>query len=423
MKVITFPMGPRLGSNFKKVSISLLFIFFLTPYSFNIGGQGLSGNYSFLLFPLSIWFISNKIYLPHQNFRLIIYFYMMIFFIALVYQYPYYQFALRRIAGFIVFMSIFSYMSIKINEELVSCFKLSIFLITILYSLEVINMYFLYGGNDMGSTAKGSVGSQRFGFIYIMAIWITIYYIPTKKIFIILKYVAILTLLSGLLLTFSRSGIVAILGSILVFIILNVMRNTRLKNLIGKRFLVNSVLLVFVVTILYSVLSNIFPSVFDFYMDRLFSLETASGSAVFDFENPEASEGFRIYMWKLIGEFALLNPFTGSGYLGVWILMDDLSGSAHNQYMDVLFRTGIFGLSAYLWILYRLLVFLKINQPALFFGFIGVLFYGLVHETFKLSQGGFILTFMLGMLVQKLRDNGSHVSLESNSDIKKVVKN
>jgi len=106
-------------------------------------------------------------------------------------------------------------------------------------------------------------------------------------------------------------------------------------------------------------------------------------------------------MMKMIVEFVLHNPLTGSGYLGSWILFDDLSGSAHNQYLDVLFRTGIVGFFAYLWLLYRLLRFLKHNEPSLFFGVVGVLIYGLFHETFKLSQGAFILSFMLGMMVQK----------------------
>jgi O-antigen ligase len=106
-------------------------------------------------------------------------------------------------------------------------------------------------------------------------------------------------------------------------------------------------------------------------------------------------------MATMIAEFVLQNPLTGSGYLGSWIMIDSLSGSAHNQYLDVFFRTGIIGFCCYLWLLYRLLRFLKFNEPSLFWGFVGVLIYGLFHETFKLSQGAFILSFLLGMMVQK----------------------
>lgn len=412
--------------------ITLLFTLFFVPYSIDFGSDGISANYSFILFPGLIWFLSKKIYLPHQNIRLIIYTYMMIFVVACVYQYPYYQFADRRMAAFIIFMSIFSYTTIKINEDLICCFKASITLISILLSLQTISSYFLLGGADLGYDAKGAVGSQRFGFVYIMAIWITYYYLPTKKLVSIFKYVIIFILLSGLMLTFSRSGIVAILGSSLIFITVKVMSNITIKKLLGKKFLAYFVLSIFIIGILYLVLSTLFPVVFDFFGDRLFSLETSSGSQTYDFENPEASEGWRVYMMKIIGEFVLFNPFTGSGYLGSWILFDDLSGSAHNQYLDVFFRTGIIGFSAYLWMLYRLLGFLKINEPSLFWGLVGVLIYGLFHETFKLSQGGFILSFMLGMLAQKLRDNVAHVqykavnshgSSESTGNSIKEVKN
>jgi hypothetical protein len=384
-----------------KVLITLSFVLFLLPYSFNFGSGGLSGNYLFFLFPVSIWFLSNKIYLPNWNIRLIMILYVLIFVVAYMYQYSYYQFAVRRIASFIIFMGLFLFMSIKIDKGLIGCFKLSIFLVSIIFSINTIYSYFLLGGADLGFEAKGLVGSQRYGFVYVMAIWIASYYMPTKIIFFPFKYMAILILLSGLILTFSRSGIVAIMGSFLIFIIVKILGNISIKNLFSKRFIISLVLSGCTVIIIYQLMVTIFPVVFDFFSLRLFSLETVSGGSTFNLENPKSSEGYRIYMMKIISEFVLYNPLTGSGYLGSWILFDNLSGSAHNQYLDVLFRTGVVGFCAYLWLLYRLLKFLKFKEPSLFWGLIGVLIYGLVHETFKLSQGGFILSFMLGMMTQK----------------------
>jgi O-antigen ligase len=97
------------------------------------------------------------------------------------------------------------------------------------------------------------------------------------------------------------------------------------------------------------------------------------------------------------------NPLTGSGYLGVWIFEDDLFGSAHNQYADVLFRTGLFGFIAYLYMLYLLLRYLFTKDRALFWGLVSVLIYSLLHETFKESQGEFVLAILLGMMSQPLR--------------------
>jgi hypothetical protein len=383
-----------------KVFLTLLFVIFLQPYSFQVGGQGVSGNYLFVLFPISICFLSSKILLPNHNIRIIIVLYVLIFVFASVFQDSYYQFAVRRIASFILFMSLFLYMTIKIDKDLIGCFKLSIFLISITFSLITIQTYFNLGGADLGFRGKGAVGSQRYGFVYVMAIWIIYYYMPTNKIFIPFKYVAIFVILGGLLLTFSRSGIVAILGSVLLFFIVQILSNMSVRNL-SKKFLISIVLSVFTVIILYLFLKSAFPVAFDFFSIRLFSLKTSSGTPVYDIANPASSEGFRIYMAKIISEFVLLNPFTGSGFLGSWILFNDLSGSSHNQYLDVFFRTGFFGFGAYLYLLYCLLKFLKFSEPSLFWGLIGVLIYGLFHETFKLSQGAFIFSFMLGMMTQK----------------------
>lgn len=351
--------------------------------------------------------------MPDYNIRFIMIIYALIFVLACVYQYPYYQFVDRRIVSFILFMSIFLFMSIKIDADMIGCFKLSIFLISSYLSISTINTYFYLGGVDLGFAAKGAVGSQRYGFVYVMAIWIAFYYIPTKKIFLPLKYLAILTLLVGLLLTFSRSGIVAIIGSFLIFSIIRFVGNISVKNLFNARVLNSLVLSFFTIFIAYQVISILFPVAIDFFSERLFSLETKSGAQIYDFENPEASEGWRIFMMKIIAEFVLYNPFTGSGYLGSWILFDDLSGSAHNQYLDVLFRTGVIGFSAYVWLLYCLLRFLKLKEPSLFWGVIGVLIYGLFHETFKLSYGSFILSFMLGMMTQTRARTGNLCGIHS----------
>ena len=82
-------------------------------------------------------------------------------------------------------------------------------------------------------------------------------------------------------------------------------------------------------------------------------------------------------------------------------MFDDQQGSAHNQMLDLLFRTGIIGFILYLYLLYSALRFLYLNnEKALFFGVVGILFIGLFHETFKLSHGAFIFAFLIGMAFQ-----------------------
>ncbi len=390
----------RLGSVF----ITLSFIIFLIPFSFDMGGDGLSGNYSFFLFPIFIWLLSHKIYSPDQDTTIVIFIYVLIFIVSTVYQYQYYQFADRRLVSFIIFLSIFLFLSIKIDSNMILCFKLALIFVSILFSVLTISNFYSLGGNDLGFSAKGDVGSQRYGFVYIMALWVIFYYNPINKLFQPLKYAAFLIIVVGLMLTFSRSGIISLLGSFLIYAM-----NRFANNKVNIKTIASFIILAIASILGYLIILRLFPVVFDFFGERLFSLETSSGASTYNFEDTESSEGWRLYMMKIIGEFILLNPFTGSGFLGSWILFDDLSGSAHNQFLDVLFRTGIIGFVIYLWLLYRLLRFLKLNDPSLFWGFTGVLIYGLFHETFKLSQGSFILSFMIGMMMQKNLSASCHV--------------
>jgi O-antigen ligase len=149
-------------------------------------------------------------------------------------------------------------------------------------------------------------------------------------------------------------------------------------------------------------LSIFFPLIFEFFDARLFTFLANRDAVEGNLADEETSEGTRIFIWISILEFVAFNPLTGSGYLGVWVLrlFDESSGSAHNQFLDVLFRVGIVGFAIYLALLYRTAALLARHHAALLWGFVGVLAYGMFHETFKESQGGFVLAFLLGMMSQ-----------------------
>ena len=101
-------------------------------------------------------------------------------------------------------------------------------------------------------------------------------------------------------------------------------------------------------------------------------------------------------MTALIFEYLAAHPWTGSNYAGIYLLYDQLNGSAatHNQLTDVLLRTGAIGFALYLWLTLRIFQFFR-HDKGIFFGLVAVLFYGMFHETFKLSHGGFIFGFLL----------------------------
>jgi O-antigen ligase len=142
-----------------------------------------------------------------------------------------------------------------------------------------------------------------------------------------------------------------------------------------------------------------YPIIYDFFYQRLFSYFEKNGSTQIDLDQ-DSSEGYRVFMLKKVLNFVLFNPLTGAGFLGVWILFEDQSGSAHGQFVDVIFRTGIVGLLIYLTILFKLLKYFYAINIGYFWGIIGVIIYGFFHETFKLSQGSFILAFLIGYVSQ-----------------------
>ena len=122
-------------------------------------------------------------------------------------------------------------------------------------------------------------------------------------------------------------------------------------------------------------------------------------------QDPNSSLGFRSFITEKIINFAISNPLTGSGFLGCWIMFENKVCSAHSQYLDVLFRVGIIGFFTYMYLLLVILKFLKNNHRDLFFGFISVLIYGFFHETFKLSHGGFIFSFLIVLAFNKKINN------------------
>jgi len=400
----------------RKVFLICLFFIFLHPYSISLGGDGLSANYSFVLLPLFYFLLRRGVIRrPQKIYLLFMGLYSIIFVVASIYQLDLQEYSLRRTISFFLFMTIFSFMFMKIDAEMVAAFKLAIVGISVYFSLYTISTYFSAGGAALGALAKTVVGSQRFGFIYILAIWLVYQEKYFSRLWPILKYPVLFILLSGLLMTFSRSGIVALLGSFGIFTVVNVIRWFRrpTHTLIRKAIVSISILSVLIIAVVLFL-----PGTVEFFDQRLFSYFLNNSAVADDISNPEASEGYRIFMIQKILGFVANNPLTGSGYLGVWILFSDHSGSAHNQYSDVLFRTGLPGFVLYLYLLFILIKFLYTNERALFWGTLGVLIYGLFHETFKESQGAFVLTFLLGMLAQRrqLANYASRRTIERSLD-------
>ena len=129
----------------------------------------------------------------------------------------------------------------------------------------------------------------------------------------------------------------------------------------------------------------------------IYNFESNKKDKILEFSNRKSSEGYRVYIWGKTLNYLIENKkvLTGSGYIGTFVVDSNAPFSAHSQYVDILFRTGLIGLIIMLFIYLKfLLVFYKINIY-LFSSFLAVLLSGLFHETFKQSQGGFLFIFFI----------------------------
>ena len=452
--------------------ITLFFIACVYPFSFNVGGQGVSGNYLFVFFPLLYYLYSRQLNWPKLSTVFFLLLLTCIFLVAFLLQSEYMEYSIRRIASFIIFMSIFAFMFVKIDFHMISSIKYAIVIFSLYSSIFVLNRYIDLGGEELASHAKGQIGSTRIGFIYIMALWIVFFLNPKSFFFFVLKHSAAIVIIIGLLLTYNRSSMFSLFFSTLVYLItitFGCIKDGQTITMLLKKIFISVAYIITIVVLIGSLFpgtisdykryySYIIPfeytemstqsdqtlttqsdqtlttqtgadlkTQFDNVMNNsesriqkiigaikianINSKNTATFQGMNDclvacsvyerIVNRNTSEGYRIYMVSKIKDFVFENPLTGSGFLGVWIMFDEIKGSAHSQYLDVLFRLGIVGFFFYLYIIFKILKFLYTKDKGLFLGFFGMLFYGFLHETFKLSQGAFIFAFLYAMYDQR----------------------
>lgn len=397
----------------------LLFIVFLSPLSFQVRGDNVSANYSFIFFPFILLISGQKLIIPSNQILMLGLAYSAIFLITLSYQTAYYDFWDRRLISFVLFISIFTFFIINIDAQMFRCFKYALVCISILYSLNSFYTYFAAGGATLGyDIMRPIVQSQRYGFILLVALWLVFLFKPSNPFQLLTKYLFIFILINGLGLTFSRSSVAGLLTSSAFYLCLICFRwyknPTAPTYLFLKKFFLGLSLSILVGFLSYL----IFPDYFEFFSLRLLKINISAPFTSGYFPYPsfpnydtyvydelESSEGYRLYMIRQVFSYLSDNPFFGAGFLGVWVMFADLNGAAHNQLLDVLFRTGIVGFLIYLYFIGRILIRLfKANEIALLCGLVGVLAIGMFHETFKLSQGSFLFAFLVAVAFKPLKE-------------------
>lgn len=392
----------------RKAALSLFFAACLVPVQFMADVQnGLSINYLFVLLPLWLGIRRGRLVKPPTVYQLLILLYVGIFVVATLYQFDYLPFLVRRLISFGLFMTMFTFMFVRIDSVMVTAFKIAVIGVSVYLSAEVVLTYFGAGGAVLGASAKNVVGTQRTGFIYILAFWIVLQQRMGGRLWLMCKYPVLLLLVVSLLLTFSRSSVFALGASVGMFGCYRFAAwLKRPTHIFGVRQIASLAML----GVVGYVVARMVPATFVFFNETFFNLLMDRDALALHLVDPNTSEGYRVFLVQQVTEFIAQNPLTGSGFLGVWVISETLAGSAHSQLLDVLFRTGLLGFAAYVYLLGRLVKYLHGHDRSLFFGLVGILAYGIYHETFKESQGAFVLAFLLGLLSQQGK---SRVGLET----------
>jgi hypothetical protein len=410
-----------LSPNSRLFLLILFFSIFLTPLSLTVRGDNVSVNYSFILFPLLCLIMGETLNQPRKIILTLISVYVVIFLSCLIYQYYYIEFWERRLISFLLFMSMFTFFVVKIDIQMITAFKYSVILVSFLYSCNSLYIYISNGGSSLGyELMRPIVQSQRYGFILLLGLWLTIFESTRSRLGLSIKLLIIIIIFNGLGLTFSRSSVAGLLASTFTYLLL-LLPKFKFHGLKFRIDFFYLLLLYFgIIALIVTASYYCIPDYFQFFSERLlkisitpqiegyFSYPKYPSFDTYVYNQLESSEGYRVFMIIEILRYLSINPLFGSGFLGVWIMFADLSGASHNQLLDVLFRTGVIGFSAFLFILYKLFQYnFRIKNNAIIVSMVGILFIGLFHETFKLSQGAFIFSFLIA---QAFSDSGAERS-------------
>ena len=383
-------------------SPALLLLFMAFAYPVTVGN--ISANYAFLLFPLIYFGWTGRLRTPPMLIGAAIFVFAAIFVLGGIASIAREQESVERVLfSFVTFISIFAFCIVEVDERMITNFKRAIVVVSLFFCLQAIFKFVSGGGSALGFEQKDLVGSQRYGFMYLVGLYVLLFWRPGIVALQFVKITAITVVTIGLFLTFSRASIVALLASGLLLWGYLVVTG-RFGIGASLRLIAGAI----AAALFAAILARDFYVLYDFFFERLIERFFLTDSAVI--LSSETSEGTRLEIWAAILDHTLASPLWGSGYLGTWSLKGIVAGSAHSQYMDVLFRVGFLGAGLWVAILFGAMRNLYHRHQDLFWGVVAVLVYGLFHETFKESHGSFVLAFVVGAYASRMRGHESSSS-------------
>ncbi len=297
----------------------------------------------------------------------------------------------RQFFSFGAFLSFLFILFLRIPIKIETIYLMLIIVSTV-YSIIVLYHIFSKANLNLGDFRYIKSGlreyvthwPQRFPCVMMAAFFFSLLKSKTNKLFLIP-----LTLISiCLFFTFTRAIYVSLIFG---FIYLFFFSMIKFKLRIKKRS-------IFIFTFVTGVTLYILFFISKFQLEAfeiLVAVVTEAFSSILSFfdGNVQAnrsggSDSQRMYHWKKALEIWSNRPLFGTGFAGIYQFSS--MGSIHNQYLDILFQTGIVGLSLYLCLWFIAFKF-SFYRPEIFSGLLAIFFYGAFHESTKLSYVGFLL--------------------------------
>ena len=370
--------------------IIILFILFLTPFYFN----GMSVNYSFILIPVFFALKNGRLIRPDSLISLFFISAILIFLFSMISMHEL-NFLWRRLLSFIIILSLASFVLIRINQRIITDFAYALVVLSAVLTLPKLSSL-IASNHDSVLMLKGELGNQRTVLIHLMAFFWLLYELLFKKRSTFIKlFILLFTILSflGVLLSFSRGAYVAVsLTLVLIFY-----RYLKFIYLFKVKDLIYLLILFCLIFFLKDYL-NLFFNFFKYtFIDPLLS-----GEILNNYLTPGlSSEGIRSQIWSNILNYVFSSPVFGSGFLGYWITTEDLSGSSHSDFLDRFLRFGIPLFILYIYILIKILLYLRYRFTSFYYGYISLLIFGIFNEAFAISSGGVVLSFLMSLYSQR----------------------
>ena len=394
------------------ILLSIFYVIFLQPYSISVWGSGVSINYLFLLIPVTLLVVRKELVFPHIFIIAPIIFFSVQFLIAITFSGDGSYILTRRFLSFCSFMSVFALCFVRFDGRHLRAFKIALIFSALYLSVnqygKLLSLHYPHTleieGFDLNKGfitfsdilfklntwfLKDVIGSSRTGFIYVSAFFVILLSDFFRGRFLYVKSVVLFLIAVGLTMTYARATIITMFLTLVLFLFFY------FRGLMGFRLHKKHFQAFLFFCFLYLLFCILHPGVVYFYVERFVLLYLSPEALAGELNNLSSSEGTRISEWRHIIVETVRRPFLGSGFIGVWNTKVDLIGSAHNQFFDVMYRTGFAGLTIYFFLtVITGLALFKVDK-ALFFVLAACVLFGLFHESFKESHGAFIFAMLL----------------------------